>query len=307
MSTLKTQDPVLADFVEEVGLEEPVAVRGGGTRQHVGGQPHLSVRHITAPAGVVQYQPSEMTVTVRAGTTVADLHDELADSGQRSALPERGGTVGGAVSVAENDLNVLSRGRVRDAVLQVRYVSADQKLITAGGPVVKNVSGFNLPKLMTGSLGTLGLIAEVVLRTNPIPPTSLWLRSNDANPMVVRDALLRPSAVLWNGQSTWVHLEGHTVDVGHETSELNNLGNFAEVDGPPPLPPYRWSLTPAEVAMLDRDAIGGFVAIIGVGTVLADTVQPQRPFDPAARVITQRLKAIFDPTGRLNPGRRVGY
>src|SRR4051812_7469403 len=104
-----------------------------------------------------------MTVRVRVGTTVAELHEALRAHGQRSALPERGGTVGGAIAVGHNDLHVLGRGRVRDAVLQLRYVSADGRLITGGGTTVKNVSGFDLPRLMVGALGTLGVLAEAVL------------------------------------------------------------------------------------------------------------------------------------------------
>ena len=112
-----------------------------------------------------------MVVTVRAGTTVAELHETLAAAGQTSALPDRGGTVGGAVAVGENRLDRLGRGSARRR-LQVRYVSAEGEIVTGGGPVVKNVSGFNLPKLIVGSLGTLGLIAEVVLRTNRFRPSN---------------------------------------------------------------------------------------------------------------------------------------
>ena len=309
MSTLASAaetDAVLADFAAEVGSDDPVAVVGGDTRPVAGGPLDPEARLISAPAGVVQYRPSEMTVQVRAGTTVAALHDELAEAGQRTALAERGGTVGGAVAVGENHLDMLGRGRVRDAVLQVRYVSADQKLVTGGGPVVKNVSGFNLPKLITGSLGTLGLLAEVVLRTSPIPAMSLWLRAAAADPTAVRDALLRPSAVLTDGTATWVHLEGYEADVIGQTARLRGLGDFAETAGPPPLPPHRWSLTPREAAEADPGAVGGFVAVIGVGVVFAQTAQPPRPVDPGAAVVAARLKALFDPSGRLNPGRMPG-
>ena len=82
-----------------------------------------------------------MTILVRAGTTVADLHATLAEHGQRTGLPERGGTIGGALAVGENHLCALGRGRVREALLQVRYVSAEGRIVTSGGPTVKNVSG----------------------------------------------------------------------------------------------------------------------------------------------------------------------
>jgi len=374
-------DPLLAGFAEEVGSDGPVAVVGSNTRPLAGGRLDPSARLLAAPSGVVEHRPEEMTVRVRAGTAVADLHAVLAEAGQRTALPERGGTVGGAVAVGENHLDVLGRGRVRDCVLEVRYVSADQRLVTGGGPVVKNVSGFNLPKLLTGSLGTLGLLAEVVLRTNPIPEASLWLRATDADPLRIRDALLRPSAVLSDGTTTWVHLEGHEADVASEADKLGCLGDFAETKGPPELPPHRWSLSPAEAAERtgwtptapDRparsgtpmppepqriggtataavaaaprvaatatraapdaprnataarpdarpnkartkasretggtEAAGRVVALIGVGTLFAQAPQPPRPLDAGARAVAERMKALFDPSGRLNPGRMPG-
>jgi len=303
MSALTSTDDALLAFATEVGDTDPIAVEGGGTRWQAGGVLHESARLISAPTGIVDYRPEEMVVTVRAGTPVAELHSVLAQSGQRSALPERGGTVGGAVAVGENRLDLLGRGTVRDAVLQVRYVSAEGQIVTGGGPVVKNVSGFNLPKLIVGSLGTLGLIAELVLRTNPTPPASQWVSAADVDPVDVRDALLRPSAVLWDGTSTWVLLEGHDADLAHELQILSAIGDFDAAEGPPELPPYRWSLSPTEAAALDRKTVGDFVACIGVGIVHAETAPPPREVDPNLAVVAERTKTLFDPNGRLNPGR----
>ena len=306
MATLTASDPPLLAFAELVGDTDPIAVQGGGTRWHLGGVLHEKARVIEAPTGIVEYQPSEMVVTVRSGTPVADLHATLADAGQISALPERGGTVGGAVAVAENRVDRLGRGSVRDAVLQVRYVAADGQIVTGGGPVVKNVSGFNLPKLMVGSLGTLGLIAEVVIRTNPRPAVQRWIRAEKVDPRDLRDTLLRPGAVLWDGSSSWALIEGHEADVETELDRLRKITSPTEVDGPPELPPYRWSLSPTGAAHVDRQIDGAFVASIGVGTVWADTAPPQREPDPVAVEIARRAKQLFDPTGRFNPGRTPG-
>lgn len=306
MSTLQITDEVLHAFADEVGDTGPVAVVGHRTRWRVGGEVDPDARLVRAPSGVVTYQPDEMTVQVRAGTSVADLHAELARRGQRTALPERGGTVGGAVAVGENDLCTLGRGSVRTAVLQVRYVSADGELVTGGGPVVKNVSGFNLPKLLVGSLGSLGLVAEVVLRTNPVPAVSRWVEAGEVDPTSAHDAVLRPSAVLWDGSSTWVLLEGHGADVAAELAALRAIAPFEEVEGPPELPPHRWCLTPAQARSLRVAETGPFVASIGVGTVWAHRPQDVRTPDAASRVVEDRLKSLFDPAGRLNPGRRPG-
>lgn len=306
MSTLASADASLARFAAEVGATDPIAVHGGGTRWHLGGVPAENARLIEAPTGIVDHQPSEMVVSVRAGTAVADLHDTLAAAGQTSALPDRGGTVGGALAVGENRLDRLGRGSVRDAVLQIRYVSAEGEIVTSGGPVVKNVSGFNLPKLMVGALGTLGLLAEVVLRTNPVPPVQQWVRGEHVDPQKLRDGLLRPGAVLWDGTSSWALVEGHGVDVEAEIARLATRHEIRPVDGPPELPPYRWRLTPAEAARADRLTDGAFVASIGVGTVWASHAQPPRQSDPVATDVARRMKQLFDPTGRLNPGRVPG-
>ncbi len=302
-ATLASADPVLADFAEQVGAEGPVAVEGGRTRWLVGGAPPPDVRTVRAPAGIVEYAPEEMTVRVRAGTTVAELDAELSSRGQRTPLPDRGGTVGGALAVGENHPGLLGRGRVRSSLLQVRYVSADGVLVNGGGPTVKNVTGFDLPRLMVGSLGTLGLLAEVILRTEPNPAVSQWVVSDDADPFAVRHVLLRPGAVLWDGGRTWALLEGQADDVASERAAIAVHGTFTDGDGWPELPPHRWSLTPSGLRDIGAHATGRFVAVVGAGLVFAAEPQPSRILDPAARTVGERLKRNFDPDGRLNPGR----
>jgi FAD/FMN-containing dehydrogenase len=300
-------DDAFVAFAAEVGEEGPVAVAGGRTRWSAGGPPAQGVRLVDAPAGVIDHQPEEMTVKVRAGTTVADLHATLAEDGQRTALPERGGTVGGALAVGENDLALLARGRLRDAVLQVGYVSAEGRIVVGGGPTVKNVSGFDLPRLLVGSLGTIGLLAEVILRTNPIPAREVWLASDDADAFAVAGTVHHPSTILWNGTRTWVHLEGYEADVSAESLRLAGIGAWERVAGPPELPPHRWSLRPSDLRALASpsrsDAAGLFVASVGVGTVWASRPQRRLPPDPVLARLTQQVKDQFDPTHRLNPGR----
>jgi len=308
-ATLATDDPVLAAFAEEVGAEGPVAVDGARTRWSRGGEPAPGTRLVRAPAGIVDHKPEEMTVTVRAGTPVTELHAALAERGQRTALPDRGGTVGGALAVGESDVRALGRGLVRTALLQIRYVSAEGRIVSGGGPTVKNVSGFDLPRLMVGSLGTLGLLAEAILRTNPLPATSRWLVATGADPVAVHERLLDPAAVLWDGSATWVELEGHEADVDAQQATLADLGSFGVVEPSEPgrlpvaLPPNRWSLPPAELGDLATRPIGSFVATVGLGLVFAERPQPPRSLGPAVAEVSRRLKDNFDPTGRLNPGR----
>lgn len=302
-ATLRIDDPVLHDFAAEVGTEGPVTVVGGRTRWTVGGVVEDAAREISAPMGIVAYTPDEMTVQVRAGTTVAELHHALAERNQRTALPQRSetSTIGGALAVGENDVHVLGRGRLRTALLQVRYVSAEGRLVTGGGPTVKNVSGFDLPRLMVGSLGTLGLLAEVILRTNPIPAVSVWLTSGDCDPYTVLDTVRSPSAVLHAHARTWVQLEGHGPDIEHERTKLETIGTFVETESGPELPPHRWSLSPADLRRFRGPADS--VLSIGVGTVWSSEAQPSRLLSGPSALISSRLKREFDPTGRLNPGR----
>ena len=154
----------LSAFAAEVGPDGPVAAAGGMTQWDVGGAVDPAARIVRPPAGVVEHRPAEMTVRVRAGTAVAELDGALAPSGQMvpldSASPERA-TVGGVLAVGHSGLRRLRYGPMRDCVLEARYVSAAGQLVKAGAPVVKNVSGFDLVRLLVGSLGTLGLLAEV--------------------------------------------------------------------------------------------------------------------------------------------------
>jgi FAD/FMN-containing dehydrogenase len=306
-----TAPPLSADrrlvaFADDVGTGGAIAVEGARTRWSLGGPLVDGTRVVKAPTGIVDHQAEEMIVCVRAGTPVGELAAALAERGQRSALPDRGGTVGGAIAVGENDLRVLGCGPLRSSVLEVRYVSAEGRLIRGGGPTVKNVTGFDLPRLLVGSLGTLGLIAEVILRTNPLPATTHWAMADDADPFAARDTLLRPSAVLWDGTCTWVNLEGHAPDVGAQLARLAAVGRFAEVEGPPALPPHRWSLSPGDLRHADRLPVGRFVASVGVGVVHADEPQHSRRLEPAVAALSARVKHNFDPTGRLNPGRDPG-
>ncbi|CAN5723685.1 hypothetical protein BH24ACT5_BH24ACT5_18190 [soil metagenome] len=279
----------LTPFAAEVGTEGPVTVVGAATRG--GGVP--DVRSVSAPGGIVAFHPEEMTVCCGAGTLVDELEAALAEQGQRTVLPA-GGTVGGALAVGRSDVTRLGRGPVRTALLQVRYVSAAGEVVKGGGPTVKNVSGFDICRLLVGSRGTLGVLGEVILRTNPRPRHAQWFVSA-TDPIELLAALYRPTSLLWDGTSTWVLLEGHEQDIERAAT----ASRLDASDGPPPLPTGgRWSIPPSEVSGLT----GPFVAEVGVGVVHHADPPPQRVVPVAVRELHRRLKHNFDPTGRLNPG-----
>lgn len=301
-------DRALLDFADEVGERDPVTAVGGRTQWSVGGDPDPSAREVRPPVGVVAHEPAEMIVRVRAGTTVADLDAVLAEGGQTIALdaadPERA-TVGGVLAVGRSGTRRLGWGPVRDVLLEASFVSAEGRLVRAGGPVVKNVTGFDLCRLLVGSLGTLGLLAEVVLRVQPRPPAAVWLRGTVDQPDRLRDLLFRPSSILWDGVATWVLLEGHPADVDAEIAVLGP--GFEQVPEPPTLPEGgRWSVSPSAIDHVVRTlSPGEFVAEIGVGIVHTQTAAPTRAVQPAPSALHRLIKANFDPSGRLNPGRAV--
>jgi len=285
----------LTAFAERVGTEGPVTAVGGRTQWHVGGPVAAGAREVRAPEGIVEYEPAEMTVRCGAGTTVLEVDEAVGAHGQLVALPDAVGvTVGGVLAVGQSGIRRLGYGPVRDVLLEARYVSAEGSLIKAGGATVKNVSGFDLCRLLVGSLGTIGLLGEVLLRCRPRPTRSQWY-AGEADPFAIHRALHRPTSILWDGTTTWVLLEGHPTDVDDQARR----SGLTPVEGPPAVPTEgRRSLRPTEL----RRLTGEFVAQIGVGVVHVP-FPVERP-EPARPDLHRRIKAAFDPTGRLNPGRR---
>lgn len=292
----------LSAFADEVGAEGPVVAVGGRTQFDVGGTVDPQARQVRAPKGIVEHVAAEMTVRVRAGTTVNELDDALGLEGQCVALPTwHGATVGGVLAVGHSGLRRLGWGPVRDSVLEVRYVSAQGRVVKGGGPTVKNVSGYDLPRLFVGSLGTLGLIGEVVLRTRPVPAFEQWFTIDGADPFALVRSLYRVTSVLWDGTTSWILLEGHPRDVDAQAS---GAGLRAIDPGElPSLPSHRWSLAPADLRLLPDDGRGAFVAVIGVGVAHRSEPQPPRAVDPKIAALDASVKRAFDPTGRLAPGR----
>lgn len=280
----------LKPFVDAVGDTGPVTVAGAGTR----GGPVAGAPVVHAPTGIEWLEPEEMTVCCGAATPVDELAAALAQHGQRVALPA-GGTVGGALAVGRSGTWRLGWGPVRDALLQARYVSAAGDVVKAGGPTVKNVSGFDLCRLLVGSRGTLGFIGDVILRTWPMARHSQWFSRATSEPVELLARLYRPTSLLWDGTTAWALLEGHAADV---TAAAAGAGLVA-ADGPPDLPVGgRWSVKPGDVTSLT----GRFVAEVGVGVVHHADQAPVRSVDPAVRELNRRMKHNFDPGGRLNPG-----
>lgn len=269
---------------------------------------------VQAPVGIVDFQPDEMTVRCGAGTSLAELDHVVGAHGQYVNLPfsprnggGEGGTVGGALAVGRSGINRLGRGPIRDGLLQVSYADAAGRLITAGGPTVKNVSGFDLCRLFVGTFGVFGFMGEVILRTRPLPLASRWydVAVDDSDRLTnLIGHLYRPSSVLWDGTHVHLCIEGHPLDIDECIAALRSVGFDPAESTEPDLDsvPHRWSTHPTDALQTVARRPGTCWAEIGVGIV--HDSQPARPAvtDPMARTVIGRLLDEFNPGRLLNPG-----
>ncbi len=178
------QDTALQSLIDAVraaaASATPLRIRGGGTKDFHGQRLHGQVLEISALSGIVSYEPSELVVTVRGGTPLAELEGALAEQGQ--CLPfepprfRAGGTVGGMVAAGLSGPARASVGAVRDYVLGLKLLNGRGELLTFGGQVMKNVAGYDVSRLMAGAWGTLGVITEVSLKVLPVAPMEATLR-----------------------------------------------------------------------------------------------------------------------------------
>jgi glycolate oxidase FAD binding subunit len=156
--------------------ELAVSPRGGGTKIGLGNPPR-QVDLILSTArmdGIIEHVPGDQIVRVQAGLKLQDLQASLAESDQMLGVdpPEEGATIGGIVAANSSGPRRLRYGTVRDLIIGIKVVLADGTVAKAGSKVVKNVAGYDLSKLFTGSLGTLGVIAEANFRLHPIRETA---------------------------------------------------------------------------------------------------------------------------------------
>jgi glycolate oxidase FAD binding subunit len=209
-------DAALAQLTERIRAAAagatPLRIRGGGSKDFYGESLQGEILSTADLRGIVNYEPSELVVTVRAGTPLAQLEATLAERGQ--CLPfepphfSPTATVGGMVAAGLSGPARASVGAVRDYVLGLDLVNGRGEALVFGGQVMKNVAGYDVSRLVTGAMGTLGLITQVSLKVLPIAPAEATLRF----PMGQAEALQRLNA--WGGQplplnaSCWVEEAG---------------------------------------------------------------------------------------------------
>ena len=155
-------------------------IRGGGSKDFYGGTPHGQLCETTALRGIVDYEPTELVITARAGTDLREINATLREQGQMLGFEPPSftdqATLGGAVASGLSGPRRPYCGAVRDFVLGVQIIDGRGDLLRFGGRVIKNVAGFDVARLMAGSMGTLGLLTEITLKTTPCPTAECTLR-----------------------------------------------------------------------------------------------------------------------------------
>jgi glycolate oxidase FAD binding subunit len=175
----------LAEAIRAAAADgRPLRIRGGGTKDFYGQSLHGEILDTRGHAGIVAYDPTELVVTVRAGTPLADLEAALREKRQMLAFEpphfaqsgSGGATVGGAVAAGLSGPRRAAAGAVRDFVLGVRLLDGRGQGLTFGGQVMKNVAGYDVSRVMAGALGTLGVVVEVSLKVLPVPVAEATLK-----------------------------------------------------------------------------------------------------------------------------------
>ncbi|MCX7149222.1 MAG: glycolate oxidase subunit GlcE [Rhodocyclales bacterium] len=173
----------MSDQVEEfrsrILERKPLRLKGGGSKDFYGGPLQGEMLDTRSHSGIIGYEPTELVITARAGTPLAEIESALATRRQVLACepPHFGNaTIGGAVAAGLSGPRRATVGSLRDFVLGVKLMDGEGRELNFGGQVMKNVAGFDVSRLVTGSLGTLGLILEVSLKVMPLPVAQATLR-----------------------------------------------------------------------------------------------------------------------------------
>lgn len=291
-------------------VDESIWMSGASTRIS---RPH-EMRTLEAACGIHSFVPDEMTVSCGAGTSVDELLEVLGSRGQYINLPRRrsgSGTVGGALAFAEGDIMRLGRGSVRDVLLQADFVDGRGTIIRAGGPTVKNVSGFDLCRLLVGSCGRIGFISDVILRTRPVPLAHTWFEISDCGrdqiSRIMR-AVHKPTSVLWNGQNVQLCLEGHPSDLEEDRIHLEGLlGRTLWEREAPDLDdfPHQWIRKHSEIEEILELSPDRCIAEIGTGVIHHADREENESIDPTVLRVEDRILSEFDPQDRMNGGTAV--
>ena len=299
-------EAALADAIR--AANGPLRLVGGGTR--LADPPEGTALHLTGLTGITLYEPGALTLVARAGTPLAEIETALAAENQRLAfepmdhrtLLGTGGepTIGGTVATNTSGPRRISVGAARDFLLGVRLVDGSGRIVSNGGRVMKNVTGYDLVKLMAGSHGTLGALTEVSLKVLPRPETTATLAIPGQSVAQAVDTLSRAlgspfevTGAAHHAGETLIRIEGFEASVAYRAERLRELLPGAEtadrdwtaIRDVTPLSGrkgalWRISVRPSDApAMIDRLAPADVLLDWGGGLVwlLDDTGRDLRP------------------------------
>lgn len=315
---------------------------GGGTHMgpRRGAEPAVIVM-TTALNQIVDWQPDDLTLVVEAGALVDDVEALLAERNQSAMLDEssNGSTIGGAIAAGISGYRRLYYGPTRDRMLQAQLATGDGRVVTAGGRVVKNVTGYDIPRLVCGSLGALGVIGQVCLKLWPVPEGLATLAVDGAAAL---NLLYRPLAFLETESGFTAYVAGTPEEIAAQAAAVGAVptpglawpaslteSNQLEVRVPAPLVDAAvdqvraadatalraqhgvgivaagfadWSLPRLEGLRAWAERHGG--AAVVVQATQTDVDRWGTP--PGSVDLQRRVKAAFDPLGIMVPGRLPG-
>lgn len=219
----------LQDFVRS---SQNIRVCGAGTKSGLSAAATVSTAGMS---GILEYESSEYTFTALAGTPLSEIRDALAENGQLfpfdPPLVEAGATLGGTTASGLSGPGRFRYGGIRDFILGVRMVTGEGRVVFGGGKVVKNAAGFDIPKLVTGSLGRLGVLVELTFKVFPMPERWTTIRAEfsgieTGNSAMIRLAMAQEELQCLDLESSgrlWLRLGGLSAAVDGRVDRVRNL------------------------------------------------------------------------------------
>jgi glycolate oxidase FAD binding subunit len=293
---------------------------------------------------VIAYDPAEMLAVVGSGMRIGDLRRVLAEGGQEwPAEASDDATVGGTIATSSSSPRRLRMGPLRDTVVEIALVTGDGRLVRSGARTVKSVAGYDVHRLATGSLGTIGAIVQVAVKVRPLPKARRVVRTSDGGLLAgwrLLEAVPLPSAVVATPEGVEVALEGWPEEIEEQTAAVRGVAGNVRVHENEGVRGSEAITAPTVVevavppskleAVLDGEP--DWRALMGVGiawvgspdaderlTALRGRVAEAGGIAPVIRGpgglgdapvpaldVHRRLKAAFDPAGILAPGRFWG-
>jgi glycolate oxidase FAD binding subunit len=212
------QEVLVEQVRDAIDAGVPLAPSGGGSKAFYGLPGAAHKLDLSGHGGVVEYDPGELVITCRAGSLLTDISDVLDENGQYFPFepPAFGSkaTIGGTVACGFSGPGRPWTGSLRDYLLGVRLINGRGEVVRYGGQVMKNVAGYDISRLMAGSMGTLGAILEVSFKVLPRPSIERTLQFACSQEEAIRRCNrwsgqpLPLSAACWHGENLWVRLSG---------------------------------------------------------------------------------------------------